>query len=354
MPNQRVIITENILEDLSKALSEISYDNLFVLTDRSTYEHCLPIINIVPEISKAFVIEVEAGDEYKNINQLQYIWQSLSDNGASRHSLLINLGGGMISDIGGFAAATFKRGISTINIPTTLMAAVDAAIGGKTGINFNEIKNEVGAFHEPKCVIIDSRFFHTLNTANILSGYAEMLKHGLISSESILRSLLSFDPFQQADVTAFNHLISESIMVKEEIVKLDPTEQNIRKALNFGHTIGHAIESLSFRKGRGLLHGHAIAIGLVCELYLSYRHQQFPSKVLSEVVNYIKEFYPPFLFTCEDYDSLYALMLHDKKNRGGAINFTLLSKVGGIELDQFLEKEDILLSLDFYRDRFGI
>jgi 3-dehydroquinate synthase len=267
--------------------------------------------------------------------------------------LLINLGGGMITDMGGFVGATFKRGIQTINIPTTLMASVDAAVGGKTGINFNGLKNEIGSFYPPLCVFISNEFLRTLDRDNILSGYAEMIKHALISSRSIYSSVLSFEP-EVENISQLDKLVAESVAVKERIVAEDPKEKGIRKALNLGHTIGHAYESLSFQKKRPLLHGHAVAAGLVGELYLSHKECGFPMKDLSQIVYYIKSYYPSFMYNCDDYDTLYELMTHDKKNEGGIIIFTLLSDIGEVQINQSVDKNLIFSALDFYRESFGI
>ncbi len=260
----------------------------------------------------------------------------------------------MITDMGGFAGATFKRGLRTVNIPTTLMASVDAAVGGKTGINFNGLKNEVGSFYPPECVFIDCEFLRTLDRDNLLSGYAEMIKHALISSMDIYASVLLFDLDAKIDYAFMNRMVAQSVAVKERIVEEDPKEHGIRKALNFGHTIGHAYESLSFKKDRPLLHGHAVAAGIVSELYLSHKVCGFPMEKLSQVVYYLKEYYPAFVFDCKDYDALYELMTHDKKNEAGIINFTLLSQVGDVQINQQVSKEKILESLDFYRESFGV
>lgn len=353
MANQ-VVICKELKSELETFLSGCSYDKLFVLTDANTQEKCFPLIQDVPQLKGAPVITIPAGDTHKDIEQLSVIWTALSTQGASRHSLLLNLGGGMITDIGGFAGATFKRGIRTVNIPTTLMASVDAAVGGKTGVNFNGLKNEIGAFYPPLCVFIDCEFLRTLDRGNLLSGYAEMIKHGLISSREIYRHVLSFDLDQTPDYVALNQLVAESVAVKERIVEEDPKEQGIRKALNLGHTIGHAFESLSFTRQRPLLHGHAVAAGLVAELYLSYKETGFPMHTLTQAVSFIKEYYPVFQFGCNDYDALYELMTHDKKNENGIINFTLLSDIGEVRINQSVSKERVLESLDFYRDRFGI
>ncbi|MDR2968231.1 MAG: 3-dehydroquinate synthase [Tannerellaceae bacterium] len=354
MPRQKVVIVKDLTSELSAFLSSLTYNKLFILTDENTYTACLPVLRPIPAIRDAAVITVCAGDSHKNVEQLSYIWSCLSNEGASRDSLLINLGGGMITDMGGFAGATFKRGIRTINIPTTLMASVDAAVGGKTGINFNGLKNEIGSFYPPLCVFIDCQFLQTLDHDNILSGYAEMIKHALISSEEVLIPILQFDLNSQLSTLSFplSTLVTQSVAVKEAIVEQDPLEKGIRKALNFGHTVGHAFESLSFLKQRPILHGHAVAAGIVCELYLSHRICGFPLPSLSRMVHYIKEHYPPFFYECKDYDKLYEFMTHDKKNEGGIINFTLLAGIGEVRINREVPKNKVLESLDFYRESF--
>lgn len=352
MTGQKVVICKNLSADLQGFLSTLDYDKLFILTDTNTLRECYPLVKDVPALQGATVITVEANDLHKSLESLSSVWMQLSNGRATRHSLLVNLGGGMVTDMGGFAGATFKRGIRTINIPTTLMASVDAAVGGKTGINFNGLKNEIGAFYPPLCVFIDCNFLRTLDRDNILSGYAEMIKHGLISSMEVLTPVLLYD-IDTNDFDYMNKLVARSVAVKEDIVAQDPKEQGIRKALNFGHTVGHAYESLSFRKSTPLLHGHAVAAGIVSELYLSHKHCGFPMEKLSQIVHYIKEYYKPFIFDCDDYEALFELMRHDKKNEGDAINFTLLGQVGDVRLNQQLPKGEILASVDFYRESFG-
>ena len=354
MAAQKVVISKDLKADLQAFFASMSYDRLFILTDTNTQEKCYPLIKDIPALQDAPVITVQAGDTHKDIEQVAYIWSRLSNEGASRNSLLVNLGGGMITDMGGFAGATFKRGLRTVNIPTTLMASVDAAVGGKTGINFNGLKNEVGSFYPPECVFIDCEFLRTIDRDNLLSGYAEMIKHALISSMDIYASVLLFDLDAKIDYAFLNRMVAQSVAVKERIVEEDPKEHGIRKALNFGHTIGHAYESLSFKKNRPLLHGHAVAAGIVSELYLSHKVCGFPMEKLSQVVYYLKEYYPAFVFDCKDYDALYELMTHDKKNEAGVINFTLLSQVGDVQINRQVSKEKILESLDFYRESFGV
>jgi 3-dehydroquinate synthase len=350
----KVIISNDLKTDLERFLATLKYDRLFVLTDTCTRDKCYPLVKDIPPIQAARLITVPSGDTHKNMEQLSAVWQILSDEGASRNSLLINLGGGMITDLGGFAGATFKRGLQTLNIPTTLMASVDAAVGGKTGINFNGLKNEIGSFYPPVGVLIDCSFLRTLDRDNLLSGYAEMIKHALISSVEAYASVLSFDWDRPADYALLNRMVAQSVAIKERIVEEDPKEKGIRKALNFGHTAGHAIESLSFRNNTPLLHGHAVAAGIVCELYLSYKQRRFPSDKLRQVVQYIKAYYPPFVFDCKAYAYLFERMTHDKKNEHGVINFTLLSDAGEIHINQSANKELILESLDFYRESFGV
>ena len=347
---QQIIRCINIENDLAQLLQTLSYDGLFLLTDSNTEIHCLPLIRSLPEIQTAKKFAIPAGEENKNIESLSKVWKFLSDNGANRKSLLINLGGGMPTDLGGFAAATFKRGIRFVNIPTTLLGAVDAAVGGKTGINFAGLKNEIGAFAPAVAVLIDSNFFKTLDKTNLLSGYAEMLKHALLGST--LNDVLDFD-FDNINYEQLNRLLFESVMIKEQIVEEDPTEQGIRKALNLGHTFGHAFESFALETKRPILHGYAVAYGMVCELYLSFIRLGFDKNTLMKMVRFVKEHYGVFMFDCSNYRRIYELMLHDKKNDAGAINFTLLSAVGEVQINQTADKNEIEEALDFYREFLG-
>ena len=346
-----VIITKNIASELESYLSSHKYDKIFVITDINTREKCLPYLHSVKDVGEATQITINAGDTNKNIEQVSYIWTILSNSGASRNSLLINLGGGMVTDLGGFAGATFKRGIHNLNIPTTLMASVDAAVGGKTGINFNGLKNEIGSFYQPDCVMIDCIFLKTSDIDNRLSGYAEMIKHGLISNDKILNEVLAFDiTDNNVDIEKLNDLVKKSVAIKERVIEEDPKEMGIRKALNFGHTIGHAFESLSFAKDRPILHGHAVAAGIICEMYISHKQCGLPVESLRLITNFIKEYYPPFFYNCNDYETLFELMTHDKKNEGGQIIFTLLGGTGDIRINQKADKKLILDSLDFYHE----
>ena len=350
---QKVLKSSDLKADLKNILTQIAHDKLFVLTDTNSDVLCYPLISEIEEIKKAGKIIIKAGDNNKNLESLACIWSYLSQNGATRHSLLISLGGGMVTDIGGFAAASFKRGIKSINIPTTLLGAVDAAVGGKTGINFNGLKNEIGAFAPAETVLIDSEFFKTLDHPNFLSGYAEMIKHGLISNEQVWLNLLSFDT-HQINYDILKELVVESVAFKEKIVEQDPFEKNIRKALNLGHTIGHAFESLSYTINKPVQHGYAVAWGTICELYLSYKKCGFPKDKLWQTLVFIRENYGLFPFSCDDYETLYELMKHDKKNESAErINFTLLEGIGKLALNQTATKDEIFESIDFLRESLG-
>ena len=325
--NQRVIISENIEKELEKALAECEHDKVFILTDTTTRKLCLQKIVTFPCLSDANVIMIEPSDTHKDLHSLAHVWTVLGSGGATRHSCLINLGGGMVTDLGGFAASTFKRGINFINIPTTLLAMTDASVGGKTGINF-----------------LDS-----LDTQNIRSGYGEMLKHALISNEEMWAEAVNFN-LDTPDLAVLQKMVADSVAVKERIVLADPLEHGIRKALNLGHTVGHAFESWAMQQGTPILHGYAVAYGLVAELYLSAVKTGFPTEQLRQTVAFIHENYGTLGITCDDYEALYSLMTHDKKNIAGRINFTLLGGIGDIRINQTATKNEIFEALDFFRD----
>ena len=352
MSKQKVIICQDLRKDLYSAIQECPHDKLFILVDEHTRELCLPLISGFGYLNDANIITIGAEDVHKNVETLVHVWQSLGDGGASRHSLMINLGGGMVTDLGGFAASTFKRGIKYINIPTTLLAMVDASVGGKTGINFNGLKNEIGVFSPAEYVLIDTEFLKSLDARNLLSGYAEMLKHGIISTTEHWAELLNFD-MTNIDYKALQALVAKSVQIKESIVAEDPFEKGIRKALNLGHTAGHAFESLALETNRPVLHGYAVAWGIVCELYFSHLRTGFPKDKLRQTVQFIKDHYGVFTFDCKQYDRLYQFMTHDKKNNAGIINFTLMGEIGDIRINQSANQEEIFEMLDFYRETMG-
>ncbi|MCL1868591.1 MAG: 3-dehydroquinate synthase [Paludibacter sp.] len=334
--------------ELKNIILQIQPDAIFVLTDKNTHRFCLPLLeNNLQNVDYKEII-IAAGDENKNIKTLTEIWQFLSENCATRKSLFVNVGGGMISDIGGFAAATFKRGMRFVNVSTTLLAAVDAAYGGKTGINFNGLKNEIGAFAKPEKTLINVDFFKTLDTKNLLSGFAEMLKHSLLSGYALLNETLNFD-LEKFDLTELDFLLQKNILFKQSIINQDFTENSERKILNFGHTFAHAFEAF-FAKENPVLHGYAVAWGMVCELYLSFVKYNFPKDILLQINYLIKTFYGKPNFSCKNYEILYNIMLHDKKNAAQTINFVLLTQVGQPKIDQQATKEEIWECFDFLRE----
>ena len=342
MEAQKVIISQDLEQSLSQAIAECTYDRLFVLTDETTHRLCLPVVAGYSCMKPAERITIGATDANKTL------WSELQRLGATRHSLMVNLGGGMVTDLGGFAASTFKRGISYINIPTTLLSMVDASVGGKTGINFGGLKNEIGVFNNARSVILDTVFLKTMDEENLLSGYAEMLKHGLISNEPMWAELMRFSPLT-SNLQPLAKMVADSVAVKQRIVLEDPTEQGIRKALNLGHTAGHAFESLALER-KPVLHGYAVAWGLIVELWLSCVKTGFPQDKMRQTVSFILEHYGRMTITCDDYPHLLELMHHDKKNTGSDINFTLLGGIGDIRINQTASEEEIKEALDFYRE----
>ena len=348
MNPQKVVISKNLTEALATAVAACEHDRTFILVDETTESCCLPVVSEMESIRGAQVIVIGATDTHKTLESLAHVWEALGEGGATRHSLLINIGGGMVTDLGGFAASTFKRGINYINIPTTLLAMVDASVGGKTGINFRGLKNEIGVFSNASTVILDTTFLKTLDAENICSGYAEMLKHGLISDEQMWAELMSFE-LSQPDLGLLQTMVAQSVAVKQRIVTEDPLEKGIRKALNLGHTFGHAFESFALSR-KPILHGYAVAYGLICELYLSTIKTGFPTDKMHQTVSFIKEHYGQMTITCDDYPTLLELMTHDKKNVADTINFTLLGGIGDIRINQTATKEEIYEALDFYRE----
>lgn len=346
---QQIILSQDLCAELASLCEAKEADRTFVLTDETTQRLCRPRLAACKALDEAQDIVIGATDTHKNVETLTKVWKALGDGKASRRSLLINLGGGMVTDLGGFAAATFKRGIRFINVPTTLLAMVDAAVGGKTGINFNGLKNEVGCFQNADAVVIDTELLRSLDVKNLRSGYAEMLKHSLLENEVMWADHLRFD-LAGPNYAHLQELVAQSIQCKSRIVKEDPHEHGIRKALNLGHTVGHAFESLALEKGKPVLHGYAVAWGILCELYLSATHTGFSTVKMRQTISFIRENYGLPSFSCKDYEHLYSLMLHDKKNAGGQINFTLLGGIGDIRIDQHLQKDAIFEAFDFCRE----
>lgn len=338
---------ESDFESLKVILEEKEYSNVFILTDENTGEHCLPrLLESLPASFDYDLIEVSAGEENKNIDFCIGIWKMLLDFGAERNSLLINLGGGVVTDMGGFAASTYKRGIDFIQIPTTLLSQVDASIGGKTGIDLDSVKNIIGTFTQPQAVFINIDFLNTLDKRQLVSGFAEMIKHAFIFDADYLQEIMHFD-FDHPDMRS----IHRSVQIKNEVVTQDPKESGLRKILNFGHTIGHAVETYSLDNDENsLLHGEAIAIGMICEAYLSHKYNGLGAEELQGIVRFVRKVFPDYELRSESFSDLIEVMKNDKKNSSGKIGFSLLTKIGHCSYNHYLEEDKIREALSFYQE----
>lgn len=333
---------------LNSHLENASYSKVFILVDENSHEHCLPILMPAIETDYDFeIIEIESGEVNKNITTCTQVWEVLSELDADRKSVLINLGGGVVTDLGGFVASTYKRGIDFINIPTTLLAMVDASVGGKTGVDLGALKNQVGVISQPEMVLVVSDFLNTLEERQLQSGFAEMLKHGLIRDRDYWNTLKNGVETEKID-----GLIHHSVGIKNEVVLQDPTEQNIRKILNYGHTLGHAVESyfLESTAHELLLHGEAIAIGMVLEGWLSHTLEGLPKDDLSDIKDTFAARYPKIAFTPSDIDGILSLLRFDKKNSHGNINFVLLKSIGNPVIDVQIDENLIRQAFTYYSE----
>ena len=337
-------------EKFKAQLETIQPSKLFVLTDSNTRKNCLP--HFLQNASLSIhheIIEIPAGEIHKNINTCEKVWNILSSKGADRNSLLINLGGGVVTDLGGFVASTFKRGIEFINIPTSLLAMVDASVGGKNGVDLGMLKNQIGVIRNPLCVLVDTHFLQTLPANQITSGFAEMLKHGLIHSQAYWNSVQSFSI---TDINKAEQLIWESIEIKNSVVTEDPTEKGIRKTLNYGHTLGHAIESycLEHKHKNSLLHGEAIAIGMILANYISFRILGFPEEKMEQINQQLIGYYSKEEFNEEDIKAIIELLVYDKKNSHGKVYFVLLQDIGLHKVDCEVPNDIIFEAFEFYKN----
>ncbi|MBF2708585.1 3-dehydroquinate synthase [Flavobacterium soyangense] len=347
--NYPIYFNEKGYEALNSFLNESKYSNLFIIVDNNTNEFCLS--RFLPFLETNLTIEIvefEAGEPNKNIETCVQIWNVLTELGADRKSLIINVGGGVVTDLGGFVASTFKRGIDFIHIPTTLLSMVDASVGGKTGVDLGNLKNQIGVINVPKMVLIDTQYLETLSKKEMRSGLAEMLKHGLIYDATYWGKFLDLKAIDFAD---FDELIYRSVEIKNEIVTQDPTEKNIRKALNFGHTLGHAIESyfLENENKESLLHGEAIAIGMILESFISLEKGLITPDEYHQIKSTIKTIYDDVVFEESDIEPILELLIHDKKNEYGNIQFALIDGIGKIMINQSVENELILKAFEDYK-----
>jgi len=339
----------NCYTALNNYIEGNNFSSIFILVDSNTYNHCLS--HFLAELKTELTIEIiqiEAGEQHKTIETCLGVWQTLSDFGADRKTLLLNLGGGVVTDLGGFIGCTYQRGISFINIPTTLLAMVDASIGGKNGVDLGTIKNQIGIIKTPDMVLIDTEFLNTLSPREMRSGLAEMLKHGLIYDQDYYYTLVQLPKLTLADL---DQLIYDSVIIKKDIVEQDPTEQHLRKTLNYGHTLGHAIESYYLNHDtKALLHGEAIAIGMVLEAYLSSEILGFSKDNLNAIKDNTIKLYGKTEILKADFSPIIDLMKFDKKNTNGIINFVLLDKIGKAKINQQASNDLIINSFNFYNE----
>lgn len=332
----------NFLEDFLKAKK---YSKHFVLVDGETERYCLPILRTNLKSIHFLIIKIKSGELEKNIDTCQKIWSDLIENGADRKSILINLGGGVIGDMGGYSASCYMRGIDFIQIPTTLLSQVDASVGSKTGIDFHGYKNIIGLFAFPQMVFISPRFLKTLPYRELRSGYAEVIKHALIRDAQLWMLLQQFDSLENIE---WEEIIGQNVRIKRDVVNEDPIESGLRKILNFGHSLGHAIESVYLTLDKPLLHGEAIAIGMIMETYLGYKRKRISQKELKSIENHIKKIYTdlpqPIQFKTEIINNL----AFDKKNEGGLLLFSLLDGIGSCTYNIGISKEEALEAIDYY------
>lgn len=343
-----VHFNDNAYLALNEHLTNSNYSKIFVLVDENTHNCCLPVFMSRIEGEYDFeIIEIEAGEIHKNISTCTQVWEVLSELDADRKSAMINLGGGVVTDLGGFVASCFKRGIDFINIPTTLLSMVDASVGGKTGVDLGPLKNQVGVINQPQMVLVATEFLKTLDQRQLQSGYAEMLKHGLISDATYWDTLKEITEFEHLD-----KLIYTSVSIKNEVVQIDPTEQHLRKTLNYGHTLGHAIESyfLESEDHDLLLHGEAIAVGMILEGFLSYKLTGLTKNELEDIKKTFLARYPKTTFTNKDIDTILTLLKFDKKNSHGNINFVLLKSIGETAIDIKVTPELLRESFSYYAE----
>ncbi|WP_163515693.1 3-dehydroquinate synthase [Gelidibacter japonicus] len=336
-------------KELNNYLKNNHFSKLFIIVDTNTHVHCLPrFISKLETDLTCEIIEIDAGEAHKNIETCVGVWNALSELGADRKSLIINVGGGVVTDLGGFVACTFKRGLKYINVPTSLLSMVDASVGGKTGIDLGPLKNQVGVISSGDMVIVDTGFLDTLPQNHLKSGLAEMLKHGLIYDREYWNKFLNLNTLTLDDLDA---LIHQSVEIKNHIVTEDPNEHGLRKTLNFGHTLGHAIESyfLSQTDKEELLHGEAIAIGMIMEAYISSHLLGFPKDDLKTIKETFLKIFKRVTIEASDHNAIIDLLKYDKKNEHGNINFVLLQRIGMPKIDCLVENELIIKAFDYYR-----
>lgn len=346
--NYKVDFGKTAYQSLNAHIQRCNYSKIFVLTDTNTNHHCTPrLLPLLETDCTLEIIEMEAGEPYKNLDTCSQVWQAMADLSADRKSLLINLGGGVVTDLGGFVASTYQRGIDFINIPTSLLAMVDASVGGKTGVDLGALKNQIGVINNPLQVLIDIEYLSTLPSEELRSGMAEMFKHGLIRSEPYWNQMQELNAL---DITDLQQLIYDSVVIKNEVVTQDPKEKGLRKTLNYGHTLGHAIESYCLEQSHRsrLLHGQAIAIGMILSSYISSELLNFPIEKVQKIKKVLLSYFKKQKFSKQEITDIMSLMKFDKKNSHGNINFVLLEDIAQPKIDCQVSEELIYKAFDFY------
>jgi 3-dehydroquinate synthase len=341
MANGSIIFTQGN-PDFKGLLTDKAYSQIAVLTDPNTYTLCYPSIkDTLPEHE---TFHVPAGEEYKNLDTCKVIWQKLTELNFDRHSLLLILGGGVLGDMGGFCAATFKRGIDFMIMPTTLLSQVDASVGGKVGIDFLHFKNHIGVFCEPKTTLIDTSFLKTLPERELRSGFAEVVKHCLISDESMWQTIRAKGLHGQDWET----LVQHSVQFKKSVTDQDPKEKGRRKILNFGHTIGHALESYFLAEGNRIFHGEAIAMGMVMEAFIAREKELISEQELEAITSFLIRIFEKQEMPWGD-SALIQLTRQDKKNKGNEILMALPEGIGKAKWDVTVSEDALEKSFDYYR-----
>lgn len=342
LSDRNIFISNDIQQHINEVLSKGNYTKQCVIVDENTAEHCLPLVEAF--LPNAKVIQITSGEIHKNLTTCQFIWDAMTEHQMDRKSVVINLGGGVIGDMGGFCAATYKRGIEFIQLPTTLLSQVDASVGGKLGIDFDNFKNHIGVFRKPAAVIISSEFLKTLPKRELRSGFAEIIKHCLIA-DKLKWDVVKTKKFEDQD---FEDLAVHSVLIKAQITDEDPEELGVRKTLNFGHTIGHAIESFYLNTTNRLFHGEAIAIGMIAEAFVAYKKGFLLLGEVDEIKSYIVSVYGNVKIPVSDYDEIIPLMIQDKKNENSTVLAALLENVGKANFNIKLTAPETVEALDFY------
>lgn len=339
---KNIFLTENPAVALNKLLARLDYSSLIIIDDENTHQHCFPKLGEI--VKDALIITIPAGEEHKNLSTCEKVWSSMTEANVDRNAIVLNIGGGVVGDLGGFCASTYKRGIRFINLPTTLLAQVDASIGGKQGIDFKHFKNQIGVFQQPEYVIINPDFLQTLPNNELISGYAEVVKHALIQSISLWTDIKG-----KSEVIRDDEIVAKAIQIKHQVVKNDPLEHGERKLLNFGHTLGHAVESyLLSQPNRKILHGEAVAAGMIMEGWLSWKLNFLKEEEFQEIRGFIAIIFPKVQFEEKEINEISSYLQQDKKNFRGELRFTLLKTIGSGIFDIPVSMEDCKRALKEY------